>query len=256
MTVPRHDAKFSDEVLDVLRRILLDEARPVAGPIVDPFAGVGRLAEVGRKDIRGIELEPEWSSSARWIRQGNALDRRAYPRKVGAVVSSPCYGNRFADQYLGPLCPECDGVGLVSSTGSAKLVDMACPVCADSGRDGRGRYGYAISLGRKVSEGSAASLQWGPKYRVFHLQWLGVIAEKLEPGPRRLVLNMSDHYRGKEGRAYVCDWWVSAARRFGFRLVEAYTADTDRNGHGQNHERRAESEMVFVFDLGSRSDPE
>lgn len=249
----RHDAKFSDEVLEILKRLLTDEAAPIVGPIVDPFAGVGRLQEVGRADIYGIEIEREWAALNGWVVHGDALNPLDYPAPVGAIITSPCYGNRFADQYLGTPCAACGGTGVAGRPKEGgPYPPLGCEACSGSGRDGRGRYSYALSLGRRVDPKSAASLQWGPKYQIFHERWLLVIARLLEPGPRRLVLNLSDHYRAGF-RQYVCSWWLSAAHRAGFRFVEAWPADTDRMAHGQNRERRAEREMVFVFDYLSRA---
>lgn len=251
MTV-RHDAKFSDPVLEILRVLLADVDAPICGLIVDPFAGVGRLQELGRADIYGIEIEAEWAAVNDWVVHGDALDPGCYPATpIGSIVTSPCYGNRFADQYLGPACQPCGGFGRVAGVPAAGL-DQECAACSGTGRDGRGRYSYALSLGRRVDPKSAASLQWGPKYQIFHERWLSTIGKLLEPGPRRLILNMSDHYRGG-ARQHVCSWWLSAAHRAGFRFVEAWPADTVRMAHGQNRERRAEHEMVFVFDFLSRA---
>lgn len=236
MTEPRHDAKYSGNVLLVFSSLATDEQTPMAGPIVDPFAGVGRIDQIGRSDVVGIEIEPEWAESSACVTLGDALDPLSYPYVVGSIMTSPCYGNRFADQYLGPKCKLCEGVG--------------CDECGN-GHDGSGRYGYAISLNRRVSDGSAAALHWGPKYRTFHTKFLMVCSEVLEPGQRRLVINISDHQRDKK-RQYVVQWWIEAAGLQGFRLVEAHAVDTDRFGHGQNHEARAESEMVLVFDFLSR----
>lgn len=244
MTV-RHDAKFSDPVLEIFRVLLADVDAPIVGPIVDPFAGVGRLQELGRADIYGIEIEPEWAALNDWVVHGDALNPLDYVSPVGSIITSPCYGNRFADQYLGPVCDRCSGTGMAPAL-------ARCDRCGGSGRDGRGRYSYALSLGRRVDPKSAASLQWGPKYQIFHERWLSTIGKLLEPGPRRLILNMSDHYRGG-ARQHVCSWWLSAAHRAGFRFVEAWPADTVRMAHGQNRERRAEHEMVFVFDFLSRA---
>lgn len=242
----RHDAKYSDEVLEVLDQIVPD----LDGPVVDPFAGLGLdLDRWGRRDVKGIELEPEWSAVSKRVKQGNALHRKSYPRKVGSIVTSPCYGNRLADKYLGPQCGVCGGEGKVFDETDLSMAE--CPRCGGNGRDGRRRFGYAISLGRPVSEGSAASLQWGPKYRAFHRDWLRLIASILDPGERRLVLNMSDHPRDKK-RQYVVHWWVMAAHDEGFRMVEAYPADTSRIGLGANKENLASVEMVLVFDLLQR----
>jgi hypothetical protein len=250
--VTRHDAKWSRPVLDVLAVLLNDEAAPVVGPLVDPFAGVAhQLVEVtGRADWWGIELEAEWAAVNDWVRHGDALDRSCYPAHVGAVVTSVSYGNRFSDQYLGPVCRACDGQGWSDHGHPGHRAE--CVPCNGVGRVGRGRYSYAISLGRKVSAGSSAGLQWGPKYRAFHHRWLKTLTDVIEPGPRRLILNVSDHYRARQ-RQYVCSWWLRAAHEWGFRLVEAWPAETVRMAHGRNAEKRAEREMVFVFDYLSRA---
>lgn len=245
MSRPRHDAKYSAEVLEILRAL----APGLDGPIVDPFAGVGLIDTIGRADVIGIELEPEWAVASPVVRQGDALELADYPAEVGAIVtSSPTYGNRMGDPYLGPTCLECNGNGIVGEHPRR----AECPLCEGLGRNRRGRYGYGISLGRLASEGSSCHLQWGDSYREFHRRWLIVASTVLEPGPRRLVLNMSDHYRGGQLQ-YVCHWWIEEAGRQGFRLADTHRADTARQGHGQNGEKRAAAEMVFVFDLIGRS---
>lgn len=245
MTRPRHDAKYSAEVLEILRAL----APGLAGPIVDPFAGVGLIDTIGREDVIGIELEPEWAVASPVVRQGDALDPGAYPPEVGSIVTSPTYGNRMADRYLGPACVACAGTGLV--LGEVLGTPVGCSPCGGTGRIGAGRYGYGISLGRLASEGSSCHLQWGDAYREFHRRWLIIASTVLDPGASRLVLNMSDHYRDG-AHQYVCHWWLEEAGRQGFRLADTYRADTDRIGHGQNSERRAPAEMVYVFDLIGR----
>lgn len=256
MIRPRHDAKYSAEVLEILRALAGD----LPGPIVDPFAGVGLIDTIGRADVIGIELEPEWAEASPVVRQGDALQAACYPEKVGAIVTSPTYGNRMGDPYLGPRCRICDGFGTLTlgvADGTWTIQEReqgwrTCTRCEGLGRVRRGRYGYGISLGRLASEGSSCHLQWGDAYREFHRRWLIVASTVLDPGPRRLVLNMSDHYRGGQLQ-YVCHWWIEEAGRQGFRLADTHRADTARQGHGQNGEKRAAAEMVFVFDLIGRS---
>lgn len=250
MVRPRHDAKFSGEVLEILKRLAGD----APGPIVDPFAGVGLIDQIGRADVIGIELEPEWAEASPVVRQGDALELGSYPPAVGTIMTSPTYGNRMGDRYLGPACGGCGGTGWaqLSATAVGLSVEFGeCDRCSGTGRDGAGRYGYGISLGRLASEGSSCHLQWGDGYREFHRRWLVVASTVLEPGPARLVLNMSDHYRGGQLQ-YVCQWWIEEAGRQGFRLADTHRADTARQGHGQNGEKRAAAEMVFVFDLIGR----
>lgn len=240
----RHDAKYSENVVACLRSILTDVDAPVEGPLFDPFAGSGtRLPDLGRADISGIEIEPEWATASPYVDQGDALDLRDYPGSIGGkprtIVTSPCYGNRLADRYLGAKCTFCAGTTL-----------NGCAACDGTGydlADRKRRFGYAMSLGHPVSVGSAASLQWGEYYREFHQVWLSRIAQILPVGTRRLILNMSDHPRMNQ-RQYVCQWWIEAAGRHGFALVEAHSVDAMRIGYGANKDSKIESEMVLVFD--------
>lgn len=255
ITQQRHDAKYSVEVVELFREILPRLPDPDGGTY-DPFAGTGQsLQALGVANVSGGELEPEFASASAYVQTADALDLRSYPAGLARIVTSPCYGNRFADQYLGPVCKECDGGGVVG------VGLIPCEECGGSGHNGKGRYSYAISLGREVSDGSAASMHFtdgpaGAEYRTFHSQWLKICSVVLEPGPGRLVLNMSDHFRTTtvagvkaQRRQYVVSWWILAARRMGFHLVEQYSVGTRRVGHGSNQEVKASVEAVLVFDL-------
>lgn len=252
----RHDAQYSDEVLRVIRRLLHSTRDPVEGLICDPFAGPGlKLDQFAREDLYGLEIEPEWAEVTDRVRCGDALSLSAYLEGTKTIVTSPCYGNRMADKYLGAKCKECHGTGLKGA--------FPCAVCSGSGRDPedqKRRFSYAIALGRVPSAGSAATMAFtegnaGTAYRGFHLRWLATIADVVPPGPNRLILNMSDHYRTTglgasraQRRHYVCSWWVNAARSRGFELVHAEPAKTQRFGFGANQQDKPTAEMVFVFD--------
>lgn len=246
----RHSAQYSKEVVALLRDVVLPE---VEGPVHDPFAGLGlQLDKMGRDDITGTDLEPEWAACSPLVQQGDALDPDSYPPGLRAVVTSPVYGNRLGDPYRGPRCKPCKGTG-----GSAN----DCDRCDGSGYDGTGRYGYAVDLGRLPSDGSSCLLQFenGPKgaqYRVFHQGWLHLIAGLLPPGEKRLVVNVSDHYRTtvvagekRQRRQHAVAWWLAAAHRARFMLAAAHHVDTRRIGHGSNQQAKVDGEMVLVFDL-------
>lgn len=242
----RHDAKYSVPIVELFQSLLNDEAKPVAGPIVDPFAGTGQYLELlCRDDVSGIELEPEWAECSDLVVQGDATDPGSYPAKVGTIVTSPCYGNRFAGNYLGKPCDVC---------GHSAEADPGCEVCEGTGWDARRRYGYAVTLARPLSEGSGALHTFGKQYRALHRQFLKTAAEVLEPGARRFILNMSDHSNAQSGHQYVVAWWIKAAADRGFRMVEAHTVETRRMKNGANRELRADSEMVIVFDLLTRTE--
>lgn len=244
----RHDCKWSDEVLEVIAALNLPPLKPEERTM-DPFAGAGEsgsgwtlLQALGatEADLIGLDIEPEWADSQPWIRQGDALDILAYPAKVARIVTSPTYGNRMSGNYLGPVCLACRGSGLIETGGP-------CETCEGSGHDGTGRFGYAISLNRKLSDRSSSLFGWGKSYRDFHREWLDLAARVLPEGENRLVVNMSDHYRNRE-RQYVVDWWIVTASRRGFKLASAVPAATQRFGMGRNSQDRAPAEMVLVFD--------
>ena len=138
-----HSAKWSQAVLDVIDTLQGEDNWDDRGWIVDPFAGIGNgLADVfNHNHLWGIEIEAAWADhpdTPWWIRQGDALDASYYPMTVenggegiGAIVTSPTYGNRMADRYRGPKCSECDGHGIASS-GLPADVDY-CGHCNGSG---------------------------------------------------------------------------------------------------------------------------
>jgi tRNA G10 N-methylase Trm11 len=89
-----HPAKFSEPILELLRQI----ADVLPGPILDPFAGTGRIHNIGRDDTTGIEIEAEWAATHERTYLGDAT-KLPYPNdSFGSIVTSPAYGNRMADQ--------------------------------------------------------------------------------------------------------------------------------------------------------------
>lgn len=262
---PRHDAKYSPAVIKILDQLLPS----ITGLIVDPFAGTGQhLATLDNgRGIYGIEIEPDWAAASTWVHQGDALGRTGYPLDTAAIVTSPCYGNRLADPYLGRPCDHCyQGQQPSGPTGADGY--HKCEECNGTGhdpKDQKRRFSYAISLGHPVHKASAASLhfwndQRGYHYRHFHNTWLRTITHVLTPGPNRLILNMKDHYRQAtingetaQRRQHACNWWVTAASEAGFRLTSAHVADTAGIGFGANMQTgKVDHEMVFVFDLADR----
>jgi hypothetical protein len=240
-----HPCKFSDSILAELDRILHDDPQPVERVIVDPFAGTGEKLDLilRRSEWAGIELEGEWASMNPNVRKGDALDPTAYPPRIGAIVTSTTYGNRFGDCYLGPPCPSCKAGRDVPAEG--------CKLCYGVGADPTGRSSYAVSLGRPPSRGSSAAMKWGPKFWLFHQRWLRLAAFVLDPGPRRLILNVSD-FNVDRKRVYAPSWWIEAAEAAGFRLDYALPVVTPRLK--MNHLRPGAApmiphELIMVFDL-------
>jgi len=210
MPAKAHPAKFSGPIMEALTELLADEDR-FPGPILDQFAGTGRIHELGRDDTIGIELEAEWAAHHHRTKTGNALDLYGYP--AGTICTSPTYGNRMADQY--------------------------------DGRDGSRRHTYRLDLGRPLSAHSSAAMQWGANYREFHLDaWIEAV-RALTPGGA-FILNISDHIRAGR-RQYVAGWHVSVLTRLGLDVEEWRKVQTARQRHGANGDLRVDAEDLIIL---------
>lgn len=182
-----HCATFPGAVLRVLREYV------PRGVVLDVFGGTGRVGLLGRSWVAvSLELEPEWARQG--PKNGCALsivaDATALPfraRSIPAIATSPAYGNRMADGYAG-----------------------------SGGRSDATRTTYRLSLGRPLSQGSGASLQWGPAYRDLHSAAWEECARVLQLGGV-LVVNMKNHVR-KGVIQEVCLWHWRVLAALGFVL--------------------------------------
>jgi len=218
-------ASYSAPVLESIRR--LTPAHAVR--ILDPFAGpngIARLSETlgtfsnstGRRYL-GVEIEPEWAQMGLDTVVGDATKLREIPGVVAfapdCVITSPPYGNRMADQYLG----------------DAK---------------GSRRHTYAIALGRRVSLDSAAHWQWGPRYATILSEGIREIAHILPEGGH-FILNMANHYR-KGVLQLVVPWAVELVLKRDFELRSWDVVKAKKMRHGANHELRDDHEQLFLFE--------
>ena len=206
-TTPSHPARYSKALLPVLARAL-DPAEEFHR-VLDPFAGVGGvhvLAEFGHRTV-GAELEPEWAHAHpdTLCADAREVGRLFAPQSFDAVVTSPAYGNRMADAYAG---------------------------------DARGstRRTYRVALGRELSAGSGASLQWGEKYRQLHREVWAAVVPLLRPGGR-FVLNMRDHTRAGV-RQRVTDWHLAELAALGLELASTEEVPTPGWRFGANTAER------------------
>ncbi len=238
-----HPAVFSQPILERLTQ-LVDR---LDGPVLDllgPEAGL--IHRLGRDDTIGVEIEPEWAAMHPRTIQGDAAALPFPDASFGVVVTSPPYGNRMADQYLGSAdnekCRPCLGTGVVFNGGEGD----DCRKCDGTGRAKSTRRGYAISLGHLVDQRSSAGDQWGTRYRYRSEAHLREIRRVLRPGGT-FILNISDHVRNGQ-RQYVTDWWVQTASRLGLAFVTAETVTTRRYGLGQNRGSRIDGEQIVVME--------
>ena len=213
-----HSAKFSKAIIE-----RLDQIVPLDVTVLDPFAGVGCIHQLGvpfsNRDTYGIEIEPEWAAAHPRTEVGNALELPFDDGTFDVCVTSPCYGNRFADHH--------------------------------AAKDGSIRRSYTHDMrrltgdaDRKLHPDNAGTLAWGPKYRAFHIRaWREVWRVLVDGG--YFYLNVSDFYANRR-RVKVTNWHVGAVIGIGFMLEDRETVMTPRMRHGANRER-VEGEQLLTF---------
>lgn len=244
---PKHPAKYSQ----ALHRRLV-EAIGARRPVLDPMAGVGTLAAL----VPGAflnELEGEWAAQAAEIPGHGPItitDARYLPYPDGsfwAVCCSPTYGNRMGDHHdARERCRACAATG---SVGGA-----TCEACGGVGRRTYVRHTYRHYLGRPLTDGNTGAMQWGEAYRATH-QAIWAECHRLLADPdgdrrARLVLNVSDHFRGGK-RQPVSVWHRDTCLDLGFTLVQRRKVPTPRQGHGQNGKLRPAYEDIWILEKTS-----
>lgn len=217
----KHPAQFSPEILRVMDAWIRMESfwldkRQRRMRVLDPFAGTGGIHKLPGLTF-GVELEEEWAEMHPRTQVGNALKLPFKRDSFDIVATSPCYGNRFAD--------------------------------AHNPKDPSKRRSYKFDLGRDLTEGSSAGMQWGTEYQRFHVKAWTEAVRVLRPGGL-LLLNISDHIRNKE-RVHVSAWHCHQLKMLGLDCFARRDIPTRRMRFGQNHEARVESEHVFAFRMPS-----
>lgn len=227
-----HPAKYTAAVLDAIR-LVLDEHLPSAGgpaapSILDPFAGVGGIHELGDfYRTYAVEIEPEWAaqSEARgptWCGdffefdpvRSHVVEPHSWPLKFDAIITSPTYGNRMADKH--------------------------------DARDASKRITYKHKLGRDLSENNSGRMQWGVEYKLFHgLAWKRC-RDRLLVDYGLQIVNVKDHVR-RGAIVPVVDWHRERLKRLGFTMVDDVYVETPGMRFGQNHAARVDGEHVLVF---------
>lgn len=231
----KHPAPYSVELIEPIVEMLKpwapNDEEPNLGieyekmPMYDPMAGDGkRLASIAALlgvPHRGSELEPEFIADP----LVTARDLRDYTGSHAIVVTSPAYGNRLADQYLGTPAER----ELRAATGKVPR-----------------RRGYAVALGRKCSPGSGAALQWGQKYRDLHFMlFQHVICYNVVDGGV-LLLNIASHFRGGEYQP-VAEWYLGVMVGLGMILVDYRFIETPGYRDGDNRDDRVGGEHLMLW---------
>jgi len=269
--VPRekHPAVFSDAILAEMADLLVLLDWP-GSSVLDPFAGKGRVhalpqlvreecfeRAIARRQVKtvGVEIEAEWAAcsafGATLVGDSTQLPR-SWSRRFGAVVTSPCYGNRFADHHDNrDACKRCGGVGSIAvdpdpcaPIGSASTIAgiRTCPTC--KGEKLSSRRSYTHDLGHALTDNNAGAMHYGPAYRELHRAvWLEV-ARVVKPGGL-FLLNVKDFIRDGR-RVRVSEWHRRTVIKCGF--VQESTVLIPQRGlrHGANRER-IPNELIYVM---------
>lgn len=256
-TIPPHPARWSQPILDEIARLVADERADERADVdrrllvLDPFAGVGvprlEAAVSADADVIGLELEPEWARTGAVVADARRPPVRS--ASVDVLATSPAYGNRMSDSHEPrDACKRCVGTGVVVD---ARRGERVCPLC--KGKRLSKRNTYKHTLGRHPSDGSAAVLRWGPKYRRLHEAVWRAANDALRPGALVLV-NVKNHvetYGDESVEHPVTEWHLNLWLSLDAKLLAVVEIDTPGQRHGANRDARADCERLLV--LRSRS---
>jgi tRNA G10 N-methylase Trm11 len=185
--------------------------------ILDPFGGTGKIFSLlnyhPNLKISAVEIEPEWASLDSRITLGNALDLKYPDNSFDYIITSPCYGNRMADTLI----------------------------------DKYKRITYTAALGRKLNKDNSGSLQWGEKYREFHVKAWNECKRVLRNNGT-FVLNIKNHIR-KGIEQKVTEWHIETLESIGFKLFDLIPVETPSMKFGQNRNARIPYESIVIFIL-------
>tara|TARA_Y100000034_G_C6550111_1_gene237628 strand:+ start:85 stop:468 length:384 start_codon:yes stop_codon:yes gene_type:complete len=107
------------------------------------------------------------------------------------------------------------------------------------------RNTYRHKLGRKLSEGSSAGLQWGNDYRKLHAKAWEECYRVLKVGGI-FLLDVSDHIRKGE-LMKVSDWHSNMLTSLGLTFETRHVIHPKRLKQGQNYDVRASEQYLYVF---------
>ncbi len=190
--------------------------------VLDPFAGVGKLALIKDCGFNGRvicnEIEDEWTNNDLYNVDewhiGDAVNMGwAKDNSFDAICTSPTYGNRMADNF--------------------------------NAKDSSKRITYRHYLGRELNNESTGKMQWGEKYKIKHINIYLECLRVLKPNGI-MIVNISDHIRRGEVMP-VTYWHKQQLVSLGMKFSEEIKIKTPRMGFGSNAKARVSHESILVF---------
>jgi len=216
----KHPATYTESFIPKFAELLSG-----CSNVLDPFAGVGKLALIKDYGFKGRvvcnEIEREWAEMGKYNVDewsiGDAANLQFANCEFDAICTSPTYGNRMADHY--------------NESNASK------------------RITYRHYLGRPLSEGNTGKMQWGEEYRQKHVEIYKECLRVLK-SDGLMILNVSDHIR-KGQVVNVVEWHKETLLSFGMKLIDEIKIETPRMRFGQNYNSRVRHECILVFRHGT-----
>ena len=209
----RHPAIMGPHILDVCRRFLPSERCR----ILDPFAGTGTTAlSLPEHDVVGVEIEGKWASQHPNTICGDCLNVIPTLGKFDVVLTSPCYGNRMADDFIS--------------------------------KDNSKRITYRHCLGEPLSVGTSANLYFGKKnkkYENFHESVWGQCVDCLKVNGL-FILNCKDFIAAGEVKE-VTKWHVDCLKNLGMKEVGREKVHSKGMRLGANRGARVDYENIVCL---------
>jgi tRNA G10 N-methylase Trm11 len=209
----KHPAIMGNHLLEVCKKFLPS----VGARVLDPFAGIGTTAKLlPEYDVVGVEIEKEWADQEESTICGDSLSIVPTLGLFDAVLTSPAYGNRMADDF-----------------------NASSPTS---------RITYRHRLGRPLSQSTTANLHFGrknSKYEDLHEKIWKVCVEALTPGGV-FILNSKDFIANGETQE-VTDWHLKTLQNLGLEVISQEKVSSRGMRFGANRDKRIDYEWVVAL---------
>lgn len=213
----KHPATYTESFIPKFAELLIQYDN-----VLDPFAGIGKLALIKQHGFKGKvtcnELESEWIESStydvdEWFNGDAANMSWSEDNRFDAICTSPTYGNRMADHY--------------------------------NAKDNSKRITYKHYLGRDLNDANTGKMQWGKKYKQKHIE-VYIECRRVLKHNGMMIVNVSDHIR-KGQIMNVVEWHKETLKSLGMIFVDEVQIETPRMKFGQNSNSRVKTESILIF---------